>query len=239
MSYYTIVTVSTGKPREDYYTYDQFFKSLNRYGEKPLVLSPEDGTWKGLGSKVKMLHQAIKQNLIKTKYIIFSDCYDVVFARPIKELFMRYRYFNSPFVISAEKNCFPDDLKTDYDKYPPQTSYKYLNSGMIVGETGAILTVLEDILPDVFDDYPTDKGNVHCNDQFLYQQSYLRQPVKMSMDVNQILCNTLHSVKKDDLDFLGSVIQNKETKSIPCAFHFNGNAKTEGPRKEILDFLKL
>lgn len=237
---FKIITVCNRRPSEPYYCLDSFITSLGEH--EPLVLGTQLGEYSGLGSKPKLLYKAIKDGLVDNKYIIFCDCWDLVFTinpdRIINEFFYN---FNSPLVISSEKNCFPTDLKEEYDKLPYTSSYKYLNSGMIVGETEAMLSVLEAMdLKNVPDDYRQEDGNMfHVNDQFLYQQIFLKQPVKIALDYNQVLCNTLHSVTLDELDFSEERIKNIETKSLPCAFHFNGNAKTNGLREPILNHLKL
>jgi hypothetical protein len=166
----------------------------------------------------------------------------LVFAVKPEVLLNQYYFnFNSPLVISSEKNCFPDDTKAEYDALNPPTSYKYLNSGMIVGETEAMLALLEAMKPDeIVDDYRMENGhNFHTNDQFLYQQMFLKQPVKIVLDYKQMLCNTLHDVKEDELDFTGTRIKNIETNTFPCSFHLNGGAKTGGLREPILKHLGL
>lgn len=236
---YTIVTVANKVPQESYYTFHEFFKSLR--GENVMILGSHAGEYGGLGSKPRLVHGAIKNGHIKTSHIIFCDCFDLVFSCEPAELFETYLAFNSPFVISAEKNCFPDTLKPEYDKFDSGgVSYKYLNSGMIVAETDAMLAVLEDMdAANIPNDYFDGEKMVNPNDQEYYQQVFLRQPVPMTLDYNQILCNTLHDVKLDELDFSNERIKNKETGTYPCAFHFNGGAKTSGLREPILNHLSL
>lgn len=237
---FKIITVSTGKPSQSYYCYDEFFRSLGKH--EPMVLTRGFHPYTGLGSKPKMVYKAIKTGLVKEKYIIFCDCFDIVLTCDPQELFENFLHFKSPFVISSERNCFPADLKDEYDKLPATSSFKYLNSGMIVAETEAMLAVLEAMdLGNVPEDY-FDKergGMCHINDQELYQHIFLKQPVPMTLDYDQVLCNTLHSVKLEDLDFGWERIRNIETETLPCSFHLNGSAKTDGLREPILKHLGL
>lgn len=238
---FTIVTVSTGKPREAYYTYDEFFASLKRYGHEPLVLAPDKNKRFGLGDKPKLLRKAILDKAINTEYIIFADCYDLVFAGSPEEIMEMFKTFDSPFVCSAEKNCFPGDLRDQFPESP--TSYRYLNSGFIVAETEAMLAVLESMnLDNVPDDYwdPQKNCMIHINDQFQYMQEFIKQPVKMVLDYKQVLSNTMHDVALDELDLNNSLgIMNRETGKFPLTFHLNGGAKTSGVREPILERLKL
>lgn len=239
---YSIVTCCNRYPTEEYYILNEFVKSL---GEDEAIVLNETwgGKWDGLGTKAKWLYRAIKEGVINTEYLIFCDCWDLVFAKPPSELFANYlKYFEAELVISAEKNCFPTDLKDEYDKLPYKGKYKYLNSGMIVGKTSAMLKVLEAMdLDNVPDDYRGEDGNmVHINDQLLYMQVFLQQPVYIQLDHLQILCNTLHDVELKELEFIeGGGIINKSTESQPCSFHANGGAKSGVVIPKILEHLHL
>jgi hypothetical protein len=238
---FSIVTVSTGKPKEPYYTYDEFFESLKRFCHAPIVLTPDKGKRFGLGDKPKLLRKAILDGTITSDIIIFADCYDLVFAFSPEIIIERFKAFNSPFVCSCEKNCFPGDLK---DKFPEShTSYRYLNSGFIVAEKNALLAILESMdLDNVPDDYwsPEKNCTIHINDQFLFHEEFIKQPVKMVLDTYQFLSQTMCEVKLEELDLNNhSGILNIETTLRPATFHFNGGSKTSGVREPILKYLNL
>lgn len=245
MKDYQIVTVSNRRPHEWYYLYDHFLKSLGDEAKDVLVLNEElmGQRFNGLGTKPKWLQRAIKEKIITAPTIIFCDCWDLVFATTPEEVISTYDLcFDAPFVISAEKNCFPEDCKAGYDALKIPTEYKYLNSGFIVGETEAVLTVLESMdLPNQPEDHRLPDGtNFHLNDQLLFQEAFLKQPIKMELDYGQILSQTLHSAKIEDFDFEHGRITNIETGYEPCTFHFNGGAKDNlSIRNPILKHLNL
>ena len=241
---YTIFTVANKRPAEQYYCFDEFFKSLN--GEPVNVLGTTPESYGGLGSKPRLLYEAIKAGHAKTKHIIFCDCFDLVFTSSPRLLFSIYLFcFDSPFVISAEKNCFPSDLKDEYDKLDSLGSpYKYLNSGMIVAETEAMLTVLESMdAKNIPNDYWNGVKMVEPNDQFYYQQEFLKQPVKMELDYNQFLCNTMNMTTQEEIKletkYSMKQVLNTTTNTYPNSFHFNGGSKTGGLMEPILKHLKL
>lgn len=234
-----VVTVSSHRPQADYFCYSEFFDSLKRVDVEPLLIKP----WKfgGLGSKPRELYKAIRDGRVNAKNIIFVDCWDLVFAARPKEILAHWAYYPGPFMISAERNCFPSDLKAEYDALPHEgSSYRYLNSGFIIAETEAMLAVLESMdAPNIPDDYQKEDGSMeHINDQFLFQKEFLKQPVPMLMDYKQQFSQTMNMVGPDDLDMKG-VIKNKETGSYPLTFHFNGGSKTAGMREPILKHLGL
>jgi hypothetical protein len=239
---YKIVTIANRRPAEPYYCFDEFFRSLN--GEQVFILGSQPGQYNGLGSKPRLLYEAIVGGLFNdVKHLIFCDCFDLVFAKPPMFLFNRYKEFRSPLVISSEKNCFPADLKYKFDeRHKGDSPYKYLNSGMIVGEVEAMLAVLESMdAKNIPSDHWDEEKNcmVNPNDQEYYQHEYIKQPVPIALDTYQVLCNTLHDVTIDELDFSEEAIANKTTKTYPCSFHLNGGAKTGGLREPILEHLKL
>lgn len=239
---YRIVTVCNRMPREPYYCLREWVMSLK--DARPLVLGTQPNEYGGLGSKPRLLYKAIKDGAIPQKYTIFCDCFDLVFSEHPDGLFDYYKRNDyKPLVISAEKNCFPSDLKDEYDKLDNlESPYKYLNSGMIIGETEALLTALESMdAPNIPNDYFDEEKQIQVNpnDQFYWQQTFLKQPVPMELDYEQILCNTLHSVKLEELRFDEDGIFNIETNSYPFSFHLNGSAKTDGLREPILKHLKL
>src|SRR6478736_4513265 len=127
---YKIVTVCNRFPTETYYCLNEFIKSLG--DEKAVVLGTQPGEYGGLGSKPRLLYNAINGGLFNdVKYLIFCDCFDLVFAVEPLRLFRKFKQFAAPLVISAEKNCFPSDLKDEFDaRNKGDSPYKYLNSGM-------------------------------------------------------------------------------------------------------------
>lgn len=236
---YEVISISNKAPEAWYYLFNEYFRSLGEY--KPKVFQPS--YWGGLSTKPKVLYQLIKDKTINTSHIIFTDCWDFLFCATPDEIMEAYSWFNSPIVISSEANCFPDDLKDEFDKLEPPTKYKYLNSGFICGETEAILTCLEAMdLPNLRDDYydPEKKCNIHPNDQFEWMKIFVKQPVKISLDYKQILSQTLHGATIDEFDFSKERIRNKNTGSYPCTLHFNGGSKDDlNIRTPILQHLKL
>lgn len=241
MSQYSIATISNRIPREWYYLQAQFYKSL---GDFPVsTINYPELPWLGLTTKVRWLYKAIKDGELTGKKLIYTDSWDMVFTTSPDEVIERYISFNSDIVIGCEKNCFPTTYKDEYDKKEYPTPYKYLNSGFIVGTTDAIFSCLEamdlDNVPG--DYYDTERQcNVHPEDQTLWMQMLIRQPVSIELDHYQILNQTLHEARIDEFDFSEKRIRNKNTGSYPCTIHFNGNAKDRlDLRNPILTHLNL
>lgn len=237
---YKIVTISNREPQEPYYTYKEFFKSL--YGESILLLGQNNGEYSGLSDKPRILYNAIKKGLISEDIIVFVDCWDIVFASGLEEVISNFKTFNSSVVVGAEKNCYPQNFKKEFDRLQCPTSYKYLNSGVIIGYTDAILTILEAMdAPQLPVDYWNGNlnANYHFNDQAYYMDIYLRQPVDIELDHYCLIAQNMQDVTEDELILSDGVIQNKETGTLPCIIHWNGSSKDKWSREPILKHLKL
>ncbi len=97
-------------------------------------------------------------------------------------------------------------------------------------------------LPNMADDHFDEaKGQAyHGNDQFEWQKIFTTPPVKMKLDYDQLLSQTLHDENIENFDFSKERIRNKITGSYPCVMHFNGSAKDCKPlRDNILGHLNL
>lgn len=238
---YTIFAVSNRIPVEDYYCFHEWGKSTE--GMNKLVVAGIGTFYSGLNDKAKFLYRAIKHELIKTKYVIVCDTWDLVFCTTPEDIIEQFLEQDCDVWFSAEKNCFPADYKDEYDKLKSPTEYKYLNSGMIVAYTDKMFELLEEMkIEEVPTDYhDAERGcNVHFVDQTEYGKAFLRQPVRMKLDHYQELSRTLHDAKLEELDFSEARIRNVDTGSYPCTMHFNGNGKTEnGLRGAILKHLNL
>ena len=231
-----VLTVSNRRPTQNYYCYDEFFDSCNKQGINPVILK---GEFKGLASKPKMLQAYLESGGVKDKYMIFSDCWDIVFLKTPEEILEKYLQFNSSIVFNAEKALWPrTDLTPFYtDKYPESTSapYRFLNSGFLIGETESILNLLRSMnLENIVDDYIKDDGVWHhTNDQADFQEAFCNQPVKIELDTKANICQTLHGIPSNEFEF-GNTIKNILTDSEPCVFHDNGGGKSDGVLHMVL-----
>ncbi len=240
---YKVVTISNREPQEYYYTYKYLQKSVGSH--EILILGQQAGEYTGLSDKPRILHKAISDGLIKEDIILFVDAWDVVFVDKPEVIIDKYKAINIDVEIGAEKNCFPSCFKKEYDRWaePFNTSYKYLNSGVIVGRTDAIMTILEAMdapnLPVDYRDGRTGR-NFHFNDQAYYMDIALRQPVGVKLDRSCWIVQNMQDVAEDEISLCdyGSIVNN-ETKEKPSIIHWNGGSKDKWSREPILKHLNL
>lgn len=241
---YTVATVSNGEAKAWYYLQAQFYESLK--GHPVVTINYQDDMpWNGFSMKPKWLYRAVKEKIIDTEYLIFTDSWDLVWAAEPKEVMERYFSFGADIVINAERNMFPADYAEGFYKLEAPTEWRYLNSGFIVGKTESILKCLEAMdLSNVKGDHWDEERKCMENpdDQRMWQKTFLNQPegVKIELDYYCQLSQTMHEADMSIFDFSGERIKNTVTNSYPCVFHLNGSAKDKMHiRQPILNHLNL
>lgn len=236
MSNITVATISHGIPKEYYYCFDEFKKSMRDF---PITWL-DTSNYIGLSCRPRIFHRAIKDGIINTEFCILCDSWDLVFVDTPEEIIEKFKIFNADVVISGERNCFPNNLKEDFDKLPFTSSFKYVNCGVIVGKTEDIARMFEDMdTENIPRDYHDGEKMVYPNEQIEYQKCVLRQPVKIVIDYNQEITFCMHDVGVEEIGFSDGKIVNIETQKMASIQHFNGGAKTSGVREPILRYLKL
>jgi hypothetical protein len=101
----------------------------------------------------------------------------------VGEFVTKYQSYGKKIVITAEKNLWPDSLEGARYKLlslgPEKSEFKYLNSGMVCGEAGEIMRLLEE---RVFD--PTAEPN----EQEYLSRAYVTERYNMTLDYDCKLC---------------------------------------------------
>jgi len=230
-----VYIVSSHKPKEKYYCYDQFFSTLNKYGCRPFNLGTKNN-YKGLISKPKILLGHLLGLKKRPEYMIFADCWDIVFLDSVQEIFERYKNFSCDIVFNAERNLFPrGDLLSLYPE--TGTPYRFLNSGFMIGKTDAMIELLKFMkLDQIPDDYRKPDGSWHHeNDQAYFLEAFTKQPVSMKLDVRCEIAQTLHDEPLSSFDFSGTKVKNILTGTFPIVWHANGGGKTGPVMSKILE----
>lgn len=233
----TIVAISNKEPTEKN-CYAEFLASARKYGYEPVIIGGDPGEYGGLGTRPRILKRAIEQGRVPTKYLLFSDAWDVVFAQSPDEALARFLGFEAGIVWNSEKNCFPDAWLAD--KHPPVVPYRFLNSGFGVGETSIFLASLRDMHADeITGDYTNLDGariNPCCQNYWMREFLFGRQSIRL--DYNCTIAQTMHLVDEDELSFeANDKIRNKLFRVCPVAFHFNGNAREQSAYDRVLKHL--
>lgn len=224
---------------EWYYLYEECLTTLKRFDIEPLLLGTEEGEFKGLLSKAKLLKKAIESGLVTADWIIFTDTFDVLYAEDPRDVIEKAKKIAKEkkvkIIWNAEKNCFP--IPELAPLHPATKSpFKYLNSGWGVGETAIFLAALKEMNPDDLpDDHVKPEGGWHHScDQTAWQKQMIYGSIPIGLDHDCQLCQAFCNCEPDEFDFSGEKIRNKVTKSFPPVLHLNGGAKSSPIRGPVL-----
>ena len=148
--------------------------------------------------------------------VLFTDAFDVFYARGLNEILGRFLGFKHEIVFSAEKSLWPDpDLR-----FPPShTKHRYLNSGTFIGRVGELKRMLAADIEDSADD------------QLYLQKEFLSGRYSARLDFEGYLFQT----HDECVIFKDGGLYNPETGCFTCIYHGNGGKEA----KAHLDLLYL
>ena len=204
-----ICTVATHQTKQ----VDQLLDSCK---QKALVIDilGLDSPFRGRADKLLYVQRYV-HNLPDSDVVLFVDGYDTLVLADKTVILDKFFSMKAPFVIAAEKTCWPDrDLAQKYPQSP--TSYKYLNSGSYIGYVKEVKEILSElVLIQAGDD-----------DQALFTTHFLLHPGKYMLDTScKLFLPTLNVTKKELLlDVERKRVTCLETKSNPCVIHGNGRS---------------
>ena len=150
------------------------------------------------------------KTLSNNDLLLLSDAWDVVCIGTEKQVLEKYKKFNMPIVVSAEKTCWPDkDRVSQYDTL--QEAFPYLNSGGYIGTVKALKTV--------FENYNNEKK---VDDQRFWTDMYFKFRDLITLDTKGEIFLSLYDTDVNNYKFDNSVFTYTETSTNPVIIHGNG-----------------
>ena len=130
------------------------------------------------------------RHLIKTKYVLGLDSFDVIIVQNLEHIITRFKSLNAKLVYNATATVYPDVLSDkELEKTLAPAPYHFFNSGMFLGEIDYLTEVLEEV--DFNDkDYPT-------SDQYLLRKLYHKYYPTIQIDWG---CRIFQVVKDSKLE---------------------------------------
>ena len=175
-------------------------------------------------AKIVRLWKAFKDRQ-EYEHILMVDSADVLFATGLGELHYRFAQMKAPFVMSAEKNCYPHERyrHTTPEAHKP---FRYLNSGAYLATWDAFLRQFGDLLAKL----SVLTSGVVNGDQGAWQLAWMEGCVQLKLDTDcklfQSFCQVSDhwSILNKDIAW-GKRPYNRITDTYPCVLHFNGESK--------------
>lgn len=210
-----LVTVATDRIQ----AVDEWELLAKNHGFEPIILG-EGLKWDGFGTYQRLLrdffasYQGPSSDLIAT-----VDCYDLLAAGAAEELERKFHGFNVPIVVGGEEtcaqNCFRHTQPVNHD------TYKWVNSGMIVGSVYALQSLFQWCYENFPDDDQVAIGN--------YMENF---PGRVAIDGKQSLVANVYSL--DEIAWNGARYQHAITGEYPIFLHTPFIAKDLGRRNEAI-----
>lgn len=211
--------------------FPHFIASAQRHGIEPQNADPEKwpgDSWQTIEWWRKSAAQArfVRENADRHTHFLFCDSHDILFAAGWDEIIAKFNAIGAPIVFASE--CYPWPRPEQASLYPETPlRCKYLNAGFWMGETAAVLKVVETLEVKA-------KLKEQC-DQGIVVDMFLGGQHGIEIDRKCALCHCCNLDSMSFLAFDSSRIRNTETNETPCLFHGNGNADMS----RIVEWMKL
>lgn len=148
--------------------------------------------------------------------VMFVDAFDVLIVADKEVILDKFLKMNTPFVISAEKNCSP--RRNDKDQFPPSpTQFRWINAGSYIGYVSYLKSWLNDLQPIA----------ANKSDQMQMLNHYLKNPERYTLDFHCEIFFPTYWVPAEEIviDPINKTLFNKATGTYPCVIHENGGKK--------------
>jgi hypothetical protein len=169
--------------------------------------------WKN-GTKLVRLKEYLR-DLPDDDIVMFVDAFDVLIVADKEIILEKFLHMNSPFIMSAEKNCFPFEwLAPEFPASP--TAFKYPNSGSFIGYVRVLKEWLEALAPI----------NKNASDQGQIGKQFIKGPQFFTFDYTCELFLPLFMVEDSEvvIDLESGVVRCLPTNSTPYVIHANGKS---------------
>lgn len=174
------------------------------------------------GPKLTLMMEWLRRVPAADQIVLFTDAHDVrVTARP-EAVLAAYRSYAGPqgaplpVVLSAERNCWPDERAAAYyaTHRDSRVVYKYVNSGGYIGPAGALLALLT--AADAEEPF-----TAATDDQGAWTRIYLTHQASVRLDTECRIFQSLH-LAENDVDATSGM--NQRTGTLPLVWHGNSGA---------------
>jgi len=211
--YCSIETNQNGRPPNGW----RIEESARRVGIEVKMFGGGWKKWENFKTKLEILLKEIPKYKKEYDLVLFTDARDVMYWKGKQDILESLEKFKDyKMVVNAETNCYPNkDLAKPQIKLE-KSKYRFLNSGMFIGEIDFVIDVLKKCMEDKLDD-----------DQESLQNIYIIDSKNIKLDSNcelfQVMWDEDYARSANiDVIFNNKWIYNKKTKTYPSIFHSPG-----------------
>ena len=211
----TIETDPNGAPPHGYLCE----QSSQRVGIDLTLFGGEWKKWENFNTKYEILLEELPKYKDEYDLVLFTDSRDVMYWKRKHEILRALEKFKDyKMVVNAETNCYPNKDLDEPQKKLEKGKYRYLNSGMYVGEIDYVIWVLKKCVELNLED-----------DQESLQKVYIENSKDIKLDSNCELFQVLwdeeygRSANFDMVfNYDSGSRYNQRTDTYPAIFHSPG-----------------
>ncbi|CAM9462541.1 unnamed protein product [Phaeothamnion confervicola] len=187
--------------------------------------------WRGLGSKVVYVRDALK-GVDDNTVVLFLDAFDTLVLPAATALVQRFLWIGADLVFGAELACAPDvGMRLLYPGHLTAAN-TYLNSGTYVGRASDVRRMLDEVAEDLHRNHAAFGGDIlGVDDQRWFTRFFLRHAgtSRIVLDTARALFLPMHAVPQSDIVVVpgnaAALLQYGPTGGSPCVLHGNGDGK--------------
>jgi hypothetical protein len=197
---------------------DRLRRSCERVGIQ-LQVYAKGGPYVGhIHNKLQGLYRTLLVYGNDYDYVLYTDAFDTILTQPADEILRRFHAEDTPFLMSAEANCFPATPRQKPEDYPPApTRYRFVNAGGFLVRIPYLMELLE---KEKVTKLPGNR-----DDQGWWARVYLDRKYEMKLDHHCRIFQCLYRAKSDVVfDPADGSIRNTITGTRPCVVHGNGSS---------------
>lgn len=211
--YCSIETNQNGRPPNGW----RIEESARRVGIEVKMFGGGWKKWENFKTKLEILLKEIPKYKKEYDLVLFTDARDVMYWKGKQDILESLEKFKDyKMVVNAETNCYPNKDLAESQMKIEKSKYRFLNSGMFIGEIDFVIDVLKKCMEDKLDD-----------DQESLQNIYIIDSKNIKLDSNcelfQVMWDEDYARSANiDVIFNNRWIYNKKTKTYPSIFHSPG-----------------
>jgi len=174
----------------------------------------------GMTTKLLEYFKLVRDLDASYTHVMLVDARDVVVLAEPRQVMEVWQEFNHPWVFNAEPHIWPPSVSTPEDYPGPQVHYRYLNSGVSIGEREHILEWYSR-WTDGFTTVPKNMG--WSSQAWLARHYFEHYHDLLLLDYNCALYQTMCGSQPRTVRTPGKC-HNTTTGTDPLIIHYNGGA---------------
>jgi hypothetical protein len=170
--------------------------------------------WYGGGTKLVHVRKYLN-SLPEQDIVLFVDAFDVLIIADKRMILEQFLKMKRPFIMAAEKNCWPLYACQNHEGPVSSSPFKYINSGTYIGYVKYLKEWIDDLAPH----------SEACDQaQIIFHWNQEKNKKFYHFDHYCELFLPLYLVDQEEVQINQDHLYCVTTQSYPCVIHANGSS---------------